>query len=355
MNRSFARLSILLLTLALGACGASHSGDSRTSAAGIAASVSVLAPAQATVYESSPGNVVATDSARIASRLTGFVQALHADVGDTVKAGQLLLTVDNRDVEAQVAQARAALSQARATLADAKFNYDRYASLYRQNAVTRQQFESMKRNYAVAQAGVKAANAQLAQANAQRAYADVRAPFAGIVTARFVQQGDLATPGKPLVEIQSPGHLEVHTQISNTAYAALKVGDEVQVVGTGIHTTAHVLRLSPAADPSTETHLLKATLPAGTGLGPGDFVRVRVPVGTRKALFIPDSALVERAGIPAVFVVDKTNHIHLRMVRTGEQQHGRSEILSGLTAGERFVTHPTDALANGARIEPEQH
>ncbi|HYW77047.1 MAG TPA: efflux RND transporter periplasmic adaptor subunit [Gammaproteobacteria bacterium] len=354
MNRFYPRLSILLLTLALGACGASHPGNGPKPANGVAAPVSVLAPAQATVYESSPGNVVATNSARIASRLTGYVQALHADVGDTVKAGQLLLTLDNRDVEAQVARARAALSQARASLADAKFNYDRYASLYKQDAVTRQQYENMKRNYAVAQAGVKAAKAQLDQANAQRAYAEVRAPFAGVVTARFVQQGDLATPGKPLMEIQSPGHLEVHTQISNSAYAALKVGDEVQVMGTGIQTTARVLRLSPAADPSTETHLLKATLPANTKLGPGDFVRVRVPVGTRKALFVPDSALVERVGIPAVFVVNKTGHAHLRMVRIGEQQHGRSEILSGLTAGERFVTHPTDALANGARIKPEQ-
>ena len=354
MNRSYSRLSVLLLTLALGACGASHPGNDESASAGVAASVSVLAPAQATVYESSPGNVIATNSARIASRLTGYVQALHADVGDSVKAGQLLLTLDNRDVEAQVAQARAALSQARASLADAQFNYDRYSSLYKQDAVTRQQYESVKRNYAVAQAGVKAANAQLEQAYAQRAYAEVRAPFAGVVTARYVQQGDLATPGKPLVEIQSPGHLEVHTQISNSAYAALKVGDVVQIVGTDVHTTARVLRLSPAADPSTETHLLKATLPADTKLGSGDFVRVRVPVGTRKALFVPDTSLIERAGIPAVFVVDKTDHVHLRMVRVGEQVHGRSEILSGLAAGERFVTHPTDALTNGARIQPEQ-
>ncbi len=354
MNRSFSRLSVLLLTLALGACGASHSGKDQGTATAVTTPVSVLAPTQATVYESSPGNVIATNSARIASRLTGYVQALHADVGDTVKTGQLLLTLDNRDVEAQVAQAHAALSQARASLADAKFNYDRYSKLYKQDAVTRQQYESVKRNYAVAQAGVKAANAQLQQAHAQRAYAEVRAPFAGVVTARYVQQGDLATPGKPLIEIQSPGHLEVHTQISNSAYATLKVGDTVQVVGTDVQTTARVLRLSPAADPSTQTHLLKATLPNGTKLGAGDFVRVRVPVGTRQAPLIPDTALVERAGISAVFVVDKTDHVHLRMVRVGEQQHGRSEILSGLTAGERYVTHPTDALANGARIQPEQ-
>lgn len=354
MNRSYPRLSILLLTLVLGACSASHHGNSQQAAAGPAAPVSILAPAQATVYESSPGNVIAANSARIASRLTGYIQALHADVGDTVKAGQLLLTLDNRDVEAQVAQARAALSQADASLADAKFNYERYSRLYKENAVTRQHYENIKRNYAVAQAGVKAANAQLAQADAQRAYAEVRAPFAGVVTARYVQQGDLATPGKPLIEIQSPGHLEVHAQISNSAYAALKVGEVVQVEGTGVHTTAQVLRLSPAADPSTETHLLKATLPAGTQLGAGDFVRVRVPVGTRQALFVPDTALVERAGIPAIFTVDKTDHVHLRMVRVGEREHGRSEILSGLTAGERFVTRPTDALANGARIKPEQ-
>lgn len=355
MNHRLVRLLSIPTVLLLGACGASQTAPSAAAPAGPVLATAVLAPAQATVYEDSPGTVAASDNARIASRLSGYVQLLHADVGDPVKAGQLLLTVDNRGVKAQVAQAHAVLSQARASLADAAFNYDRYSSLYSEGAVTRQQYEGVKRNYAVAQAGVKAADAQLAQANAQRAYAEVRAPFAGVVTARYVQQGDLATPGKPLMQIQSPGHLEVHAQISDRASAALEPGDTIGIEDADMYATARVLHLSPAADPSTGTHLLKAALPAGTKLAAGDFVRVRIPIGKRQALFVPDTALVERAGISAVFIVDDTDHVHLRMVRIGEQQHGRSEILSGLTAGERVVIRPPGALENGAHIQPEKH
>lgn len=353
MNHHPLRLLTAPAILLLGACGASHGPAPGNTPAGPGVAVSVLAPAPATVYEDAPGTVVATDTAHIASRVSGYVESVHADVGDTVGAGQLLLSVDNRDAEAGVAQARALLSQARAALADAKFNYERYARLYKQEAVTRQQYESMKRDYAVARSGVDAARSRLDQATAQRAYVDVRAPFAGVVTARYVQAGDLATPGKPLIEIQSPGHLEVHAQVSNSAYAALEVGGAVEVSSDGTQASARVLRLGPAADPATETHLLKASLPAGTRLGAGDFVRVRVAVGTRKALFVPDTALVERAGIPAVFVLDSANAVHLRMVRVGERRRGRSEILSGLSAGERFVIRPTDTLANGSRIHPE--
>lgn len=341
----------LCAALLLSACHAHRRGPAAAAAA-VAAPVTVLAPVATTVYEASPGTVVATNSARIASRLSGYVRALHVDVGDKVKAGELLLTIDNRDVEAQVAQARAAVSSARAAYADAEFNYTRYTNLYRQQAASRQEYEAVTRDYAAARAGVTAAAAGLARAEAQRAYAEVRAPFAGVVTARYVETGDLATPGAPLLEVQAPDRLEVRTQVSGAAYRALAPGAGVLVVAAGAHTEAAVLQLSPAADPATETHLLKAALPAAAGFGSGDFVRVLVAVGTRRALFVPAAAVVTRAGIPAVFVLDASNRAHLRMVRTGAARAGRIEILSGLSAGERIVAAPGDAVANGTPIAP---
>ncbi len=358
MKRPRTRAAIWLLlattALALTACGGPGKKAAENGSAAVAAPTTVLAPNTTTVYSESPGNVVAAHIARIASRLSGYVRSLDVDVGDHVDAGQLLLTIDNRAVEAQVAQARAALSRARAAYADADFNYTRYSNLYKEQAVSRQQYESVKRNYTASQASVSAARAGLAQAESQRAYAQVRAPFAGVITARSVEQGDLATPGKPLLELQAPGSLEVHSQITNNAYAALTVGDKIQVRSGGAVLTATVIQLSPAADPATETHLLKASLPSGSKLEPGEFVRVLVAVSKRKALFVPASAIVKRVGIPAVFVVDKSDRAHLRMVRLGEKHNGRVEILSGLTAGERIVTQPGGAVANGTLIRPDQ-
>lgn len=328
----------LAAALLLGACGASNDGASATAATPVAVPVIVLAPAPATMYETSPGTVAAIQSARIASRLSGYVHALKVDVGDAVKAGQLLLTIDNRDVEAQVAKARA-------TYDDAAFNYRRYTNLYKQQAVSRQEYEAVKRDYATAKAG-------LAQAEAQRAYAEVRAPFTGVITARYVEAGDLATPGKALLELQAPDSLEVRTQIGNKAYAALAPGDKVRVTNGTREAEATVLQLSPAADPATQTHLLKAGLPADSGFGAGDYVNVHVAMGTHPALFVPVTAVVVRTDIPAVFVVGASNHAHLRMIRTGARRGGRVEVLSGLSAGERIVAAPGDAVANGTPIAP---
>lgn len=344
---------VVAMAVALAACSASHQEHGAPTGAGVAAATTVVAPATATVYSTTPGNVVAVQSVRIASRLAGYVRVLAVDVGDHVKAGALLLTIDNRSVEARIAQARAALIRARAAYADADFNYIRYSNLYREQAVSRQQYEAIRRNYTAARASVSAARAGVAQAESQRAYAEVRAPFAGVVTARYVQQGDLAMPGAPLLALLAPGNLEVHAQITNHAYAALKLGDKVEVRGNGVTLEASVTHLSPAADPATETHLLKAALPAGTKFGPGDYVRVLVPVGQRKALFVPATAVVERTGIPEVFVVNSAHRVHLRMVRVGEHLDGKVAILAGLVSGERIVTRPGDALANGSLIRPE--
>ena len=344
---------VVALVLVLAGCGNADKKSGTIQVAAVAAPIMTVSTSETLVYAESPGNILATRAAHIASRLSGYVHSLNVDVGDHVKAGQLLLTIDNRDVEAQVAQANAALSQAKAAFADADFNYKRYSNLYKEQAVSRQQFESVKRNYATARASVSAAQAGLSQAESQRAYAEVRAPFDGVVTSRDVEQGDLATPGKPLLDVQAPGNLEVTSQITNDAYDALSVGDKVTVEARGSTLQANVIQLSPAADPATETHLLKATLPSGSKLGPGDFVRVLVAVGKRHALIVPASAVVERAGIPAVFVVDDSNHAHLRMVRVGEHRKTGVEILSGLSAGERLVTLPGDTVANGTLIRPE--
>lgn len=352
--KSRAGLLALAALALVGASGPSYSEGADAPASEVTVRTTVLKPTPTTIYAESPGTVVASQAARIASRVSGYVHELDVDVGDAVKAGQRLLTIDNRDVEAQIAQARAALSRARAAYADALSNYRRYSNLYKGQAVSRQQYEAVKRDYETAKAGVKAAEAGLAKAQAQRAYTEVRAPFAGVVTARSVETGDLATPGETLLELQARGKLEVHTQVTNSAYSVLSTGARIGVIAGDKHLEARVFQLSPAADPTTETHLLKAVLPPGSGLGVGDYVRVLVPVGTRKALLVPDSAVVMRAGIPAVFIVDDSGHAHLRMVRLGEHHDGRVEILSGLTAGDRIVIAPGDAVENGTPIAAGQ-
>lgn len=311
-------------------------------------------PVQVTRYVRSPGTVIAAQSALIASRLTGYIDHMDVDIGDRVKKGQVLLTIDSRDVEAKVRQAHANIAAARATLQDASGNYRRYKVLVRQGAVSHQTYQRAKRDYMTAQAQLRAAEAGLKVALAERTYAQVRSPVNGVVTARDVDAGDLATPGKPLLTVQQSGAEQILTDVTARAYQALAVGREVRIRAQQRSLAAKVIHLGPAAAAQTETHPVKLALPASAGLSVGTFVRVLVPVGQRPALLVPASAVTRRLGIPAVFIVGTDGRAHLRLVRLGERRGTRVEITAGLHAGERVIVAPTARIDNGTPVQAEQ-
>ncbi len=326
-----------------------------SAATAVRARVVRVAPVKVTVYVQSPGTVIAARSAMIASRLTGYIDHINVDIGDRVKKGEVLLTIDSRDVEAKVRQAHANIAAAQATLADARSNYHRYRVLMRQGAVSHQTYQRAERDYKTAQAQLNAAEAGLKVALAERTYAQVRAPMAGVVTTRAVDAGDLATPGKPLLSVQASGAMQVMSHIPAQAYRALKVGSTVNIrASSGTTVRARAIHLGPAAAAGTETHPAKFALPANAGLNAGTFVQVLVPVGRRPALLVPASAITRRLGIPAVFVVDPQGRAQLRLVRVGNRRGSRVEITAGLQAGERVIASPNAQIDNGTPIEAEQ-
>lgn len=310
----------------------------------------VLRASSVNTYIESPGHVSASHSAQIASRLTGYINRVNVDIGDHVKQGEVLLTIDSRDVDAKVRQAHADIASARATLDDASANYKRYHQLYRQGAVSRQEYQRRQRDYKTAQAQLKAAQARLNVALAERAYAQVRAPMTGVVTARDVDPGDLAAPGKPLLSLQGTGDMQVRTDVVAKAHQALVPNKPVPIVAGSRRLTARVIHVGPAASPSTQTYPVKLALPAKAGLSPGTLVRVLVPVGKRQALLAPRNAIVDRLGIRAVFIVGSDGRAHLRLVRLGPAHGDRVEITAGLSAGARVVVSPGPGIVNDTPI-----
>lgn len=303
-------------------------------------------------YARVPGTVAAVRQARLASRLTGYIQSITVHAGDTVKAGAPLVTIDPADTRGQLAQAQAGLARAQANLADASANRTRFANLYREGAATQQRYEGVERNYAAARSQVAAARAAVAMARAQLAYAEVRAPFAGVVVAREADPGDLATPGRTLLVLEDPAQLEVRAQVDQAAYAALAPGQQVAVHGAGRVVEATLAQRVPAADPLSHTHLIKLALPADAGLASGSYVTVDVPVGRRQALLVPASAVIKRAGISGVFVIGADDRAQFRLVRVGRAGPEGVDIQAGLRAGEVILRAPDARVENGTRIAP---
>jgi RND family efflux transporter MFP subunit len=331
-----------------GCSGGDHEKAAPAAAHSVQAGIMTLQSSQSAVLSALPGTIVAQESVQVASRLMGYIKDIAVTEGETVKVGQRLFTIDPMDIEGGVTQARLGLDQAEKAMQDAKADYDRFSALYKDEVVTRQQYEKMKLGYDMAVSRAAQAKAGLQTANGQMRYAVVGSPINGVVVQKFANQGDIAAPGHPILLVENQSHLQVQTSVPEEIYSGLKLGAQikVEVDGQAQPLNATISRLSPAADPVAHTHLVKLDVSA-INLRSGSFARVLFPTGRQTVLKVPQEAVLNRAGITGVFVLDAKGGAEYRMVRTGQTDSGQIEILSGLSVGDRVVTRNAAAVSNG--------
>lgn len=356
------RVALLALAVSLASgCGKHEPPEGQTATTGrtVTAEMQTVQPAPLDVLAEAPGTVVSEDQVQVASRLMGYIREIKVGEGQAVKAGQLLFIVDPADIQGQTNQARAGLAQAEAALADARLDYERFGTLYKEEAIPKLQWDKVRLQYQVAQQQVAAARAGLGLASSQMRYASVVAPISGVVTQKMANAGDLAAPGRPVLAIEGLKKLQVRTSVSGDVFSRIKAGEKVSIVADGDTAQApiegKIAQLVPAADPVSHTHLVKIDLPAGSGLASGNFVRVRFAVGSREGIRVPAAALAERAGITGVFVVDAQGIAHYRMVRPGATVQDQVEIQSGLNTGDRVVISQVANLENGDKVSGSAH
>lgn len=343
----------LTFSLTLVGCGAGEkSASTQETIQTVQAQTTLIQPMQAPSSNITPGTVVAQESVKVASRLMGYIKDIAVVEGQQVKVGQRLFSIDPLDIEGAVSQARLGLQQAEDALRDAKADFERFQALYQDEVVSRQQFEKMQLNYDMAVTRAAQAKAGLSTAQGQMRYATVSSPINGVVIQKLAMEGDIAAPGHPVLMVENPNKLQVQTSVPEALFRTLKLGQvvQVQVDGHSQAVEARVARLSPAADPMSHTYMVKLDVTA-PGLQSGAFARVLFPAGTQLMLAVPRTALLERAGITGVFVVNAENIAQYRMVRTGDEIDGQVEILSGLNPGERVVTGNANAVNNGNKVQ----
>jgi RND family efflux transporter MFP subunit len=284
-----------------------------------------------------PGVVQARRRAALSARTPASVMELPYQEGQWVRAGDVVVRLDDAANRASVAAAEAGLKAAQADL-------DRTRSLLAKGAATPRELEQMT-------AGASAAEAQLTAARDALSYSVLRAPFAGRVAARRANLGDVVSPGSPLVEIEGEGGLELKATVDSAVAAGLRPGAKLraQIDGQAAPLDAAVSAIAPAGDPTTHRFELKADLPAAAGLRAGLFARLLVPgVAAEPVLLVPAAAVFERGGLTGVFVV-ADGKARLRWIAGGARAGERVEVRAGLEAGERVVLDPGD-LADGASL-----
>ncbi len=353
-----------------------------------AAAAAIPVHAATTAYQTEPsfyeatGTVASRSTAVISAKWSGYVREIRVRVGDNVREGQELVTLDARDLEAASKRAaagrdeiRSAIAEADSSLASAKSNLDlaeatyrRMSDLYEKKSISDHEFDE-------ASASVKAARSSWDMARARRAqmdsrlsaaseemraadvnlgYALIRAPFAGVVTLKSADPGSLAMPGSPLLTIEGGGY-RFEAQVDESKLASIHPGQEVQVTldGTASPIGARVSEIVPAVDPASRASTVRINLPVASALRSGLFGRAAFPAGSRQVLAVPAAGVVQRGDLRFVYVVDGSVARN-RLITTGAGDGGHLEVLSGLSAGERVIVPIPANLSDGAPVEVNQ-
>ncbi|MEN8151113.1 MAG: efflux RND transporter periplasmic adaptor subunit [Planctomycetota bacterium] len=296
------------------------------------------------VYSEAVGTVRSRRTTRVSPRLMGTILTIAVKQGDAVAKDDLIATIDDREVAARLAAARADLVSAEAALTQAQAAWERTRQLHSRDAATKEQLEGATARHDSAKAAVAGAKEAVNVAEVVAGYAEIRAPVAGVVAERFAEPGDLALPGRPLLTIQDPNNLRLEADVREYLIAHLAVGGDVVArfdAPLSVDYETIVDERAPEADPATRTFLVKAALPADAKVRPGNFGRLRFRTGEREVLLVPAAAVRKIGQLETVHVVEEGDRVLIRHVRTGRAHRGAGgdtlEVLSGLARGERVV------------------
>lgn len=349
MNSDLRRFALAAALAALAACGGEP--PATTGSTSPVALDAIVLQAQAMpgrqVWD---GVVEAVQQVTITAQTNARVVELPHEVNDRVAKGAVLVRFSDVEQASARRAAQAMLASAQAGYDDAHSSYARIASVYAKGYVSAAQMDRERASRDTARAALDAARAQLREVAQQLDYTVLRAPFAGVVTHRYVHVGQAVQAGpptpQPLVTLQALDDLRVNVEVPQSAVDGIRRLHAAEVsTADGRHVAAAGVEVFPYADPSTHTFNVRVLLPAGaSGLYPGMTVKVAFAADATRRMTVPVSALVQRGELVGVYVIGE-HGVALRQLRIGDRQDGEVEVLAGLDAGEHVARDPQAAVA----------
>jgi RND family efflux transporter MFP subunit len=298
------------------------------------------------------GTVKAKNTAQLAARISGTVSEIHAQEGDRVQRGSLLVTLVALESTSGATGAAHAVEEALARKRLADVTYERFAKLYQEQAVTGQELDTRRAERDMAAQSLARAREAARAATAVAGYTRIIAPISGVVTAKAVDPGSTVFPGMPLLTVEEEGRYRLELAVPESLRGKVALGASVPVFldGSNGSSTGTVVEIVPRVDPVSRTFTVKLDIPA-TGRQSGQFGRALLPVGEKQGLLVPKTAVLERGQLTFVWVVDDGNIARMRLVKPGIATAERIEILAGLSAGERIVVGGMEKVTDGAHVK----
>lgn len=355
-NQNMQKLYVILLILIIWSCGDKEKKEQQANGPVIPVTVKMVGEIDGPAMISTSGKIEAVKSANLSTRIMGHVEKIYVRIGDKVTKGQLLLSINNMDLSAKLAQVNAGIAEATAAFNNSEKDMMRFTILFKENSASQKELDDITAHYNMAKARLEAARQMKNEVNAQFSYADIRAPFNGVVTNKFINPGDMANPGMPLLEVEAPGKYQVLTSIPESEITKIKKGMEVQVSLNSLNENVQgeVVEVSSSSkNTGGQYHVKVALSETSAPILSGMYATVKFPITADtelRAALIPLEAVIQKGQLSGVYTVSESNTALLRWLRLGRTYGDRVEVLSGLAADESFIISSNGKLYNGAKI-----
>ncbi len=298
------------------------------------------------LFEEATGSIQSKQATDIAAQIQARVKAIHVKSGDLIKPGQLLITLDAETLQARSAQANENLNAISARLVSAKLHHDRTRELYGKESATRAALEQAAADYQSLKAQYAAAQQSLNEARHIQDYSQIKAGSAARVIDRFVEPGDVVSPGMKLLAVYDPQALRIEAYVRESVAMGLSIGQTLEARIDALDTTlpAVITEIVPSANPGARSVLIKTRIEHRPDRVPGLFARIRIPQGEERILAIPQAYIRQVGQLDLVWVLEN-KQFNRRFIRLGRTlADGRISVISGLSAGEKLIL-PEDALS----------
>lgn len=332
------------------------------------------------------GRIEAVNRSTVSAQTSGSIESLSYDVGDLVEKSAVIARIKSRSQKAGLEQAKASVGEAKASAAralasyrsaqarseEATSDFTRVKKIFDQKLISRSQYDrsaaamksakaevgAAKAAYDAALSSVTAAQARQTQAGEQLGYTEVLAPYSGIVVERHVELGEVVAAGKPIMTGISLDQLRVSSDVPQSMINAVRKYKQASVLlpESGKNTEVTSMTIFPYADSSTNAFKVRAKLPEKVSdVYPGSFVKIAFTIGKNSSITLPESMIVYRGEVTAVYVVDEEGIPLLRQIKLGKQlPNGNIVVLSGLEFGEKIAVDPAHATLSLKRAVKQQ-
>ncbi len=349
---AYCLLPIAFLTLLSGCkdkVGPGSAAVSRQTVEGV--TVTEVHPSEVEEYFETSGAIMAKTINQIAGRTMGTVTSLRVKEGDRVHAGQVLLTIDDRDAVQKVIAAERALESAQQNRSLAEITYGRYRKLYDEKALSQQEMDQIETQKKITGLDYERSKALLNEARVNRDFTTIVSPVSGVVTEKKTERGSMAAPGAPLLTVEDVSSFILDANLDEHLTGKVTAGTpvDISVDAINLEFKGRITEIVPSIDPLSRTFIAKIAL-TDPSLRTGLYARVKIPTGKKTVIVLPDKAIVEKGQLTGVYVVDQGGTITFRLVRPGSHYGNNVEILSGIKANDRVIVDNISRAVDGGIV-----